>query len=72
MKLSKIVKPDVPVSLYHPTIGDVEWNYLEGWGAFVLYHTKPNQNGHFDTLVVDESVLFDEDWKIKDQFNKEG
>ena len=70
MKLAKLIKKDVGASLHHPIIGDVEWGYLPEWGTHILYHTHPNIRGQFDPLVVDDSIFWDEDWTLKDNFNE--
>ena len=61
MKLSELLKDGTPAELHHRIVGDVIWEEHEPGMGFVLYFP-----GSYEPLLVDPTVLFDEEWEIRE------
>ena len=63
MKLYEIITSRTPLKLQHPTVGDVNWDMLPSSGCFCLFWEYGPEAGQ--ALIVDESVMLDDDWVIR-------
>jgi hypothetical protein len=60
MKLSDIITDYTEKTLYHPIVGIVDWKYSSSECCYVLmFHTGLDKN---KPLIVDDTILLDDDW----------
>lgn len=64
MKLWELVTPNESMRLRHPIIGYVKWDDLKDGQGWALYFAHGYDKD--DPLVVDELVLFDDQWEKHD------